>query len=133
MDGGSGANIWHYDLESLNLWNKADDESGRDSASSGIIQFSPIDLPSMDSSLKISVPTLSDAYDFIFGSHDAAAFIRREEEKLVESGSRAEDEGSKLSRRANQQKSAIEKIQTKSCNHSGAGETIQKTGNTLIR
>ena len=53
---------------------------------------------------------MSDAYDFIFGSHDAAAFIRREEEKLVEAGDRAEDESSKLSRRASQQRKAIEKF-----------------------
>ena len=126
LDEGSGANIWLYDLESLNLWKKADDESGRDSASSGIIQFSPIDLPSMDSSLKISVPTLSDAYDFIFGSHDAAAFIRREEEKLVESGSRAEDEGSKLARRANQQKLAIEKFKQRAAITQELGRAIQE-------
>ena len=126
LDKGSGANIWLYDLESLNLWKKADDESGRDSASSGIIQFSPIDLPSMDSSLKISVPTLSDAYDFIFGSHDAAAFIRREEEKLVESGSRAEDEGSKLARRANQQKLAIEKFKQRAAITQELGRAIQE-------
>ena len=126
LDGGSGANIWLYDLESLNLWKKADDESGRDSASSGIVQFSPIDLPSMDSSLKITVPTLSDAYDFIFGSHDAAAFIRREEEKIVESGSRAEDEGSKLARRANQQKSAIEKFKQRAAITQELGKAIQE-------
>ena len=126
LDEGSGANIWLYNSESLNLWKKADDESGRDSASSGIIQFSPIDLPSMDSSLKISVPTLSDAYDFIFGSHDAAAFIRREEEKLVESGSRAEDEGSKLARRANQQKLAIEKFKQRAAITQELGSAIQE-------
>ena len=126
LDGGNGANIWLYDLESLNLWKKADDESGRDSASSGIVQFSPIDLPSMDSSLKITVPTLSDAYDFIFGSHDAAAFIRREEEKIVESGSRAEDEGSKLARRANQQKSAIEKFKQRAAITQELGKAIQE-------
>ena len=121
-----------YDLESLNLWKKADDESGRDSASSGIIQFSPIDLPSMDSSLKISVPTLSDAYDFIFG-FTMLPHSSEEEEKLVESGSRSEDEGSKLARRANQQKLAIEKFKQRAAITQELGGRFRKTGNTLIR
>ncbi|MBJ28481.1 MAG: hypothetical protein CMB61_00270 [Euryarchaeota archaeon] len=126
LDGGNGANIWLYDLEALNLWKKAEDESSRDSASSGIIQFSPIDLPSMDSSLKISVSTLSEAYDFVFGPHDAAAFIRREEEKLVELGTRAEDEGSKLTRRANQQRIAIEKFNQRAAITQELGKAIQE-------
>ena len=126
LDGGNSANIWLYDVEALNLWKKAEDESSRDSASSGIIQFSPIDLPSMNSSLKISVSTISEAYDFVFGSHDAAAFIRREEEKLVESGSRAEDESSKLSRRANQQRSAIEKFKQRAAITQELGKEIQE-------
>ena len=47
----------------------------------------------MPEEMRIAVPSLSYAYDCVFGSHDAAAIIRREEEILVETGNRAEDEG----------------------------------------
>ncbi len=103
LDAGEGGNIWLSDAESKTSWMNAGNESERDSAAAGIIEFSPIKLPSMDEEMRVSVSSLSQVYDFIFGSHDAAAFIRREEEKLIETGERAEDEGSKLSRRASQQ------------------------------
>ena len=75
--------------------------------------------------MRESTNRLSDAYDFIFGSHDAAAFIRREEEKLVEAGDRAEDESSKLSRRASQQRKAIEKFNQRATITQELGKSIQ--------
>ena len=75
--------------------------------------------------MRESTTRLSDAYDFIFGSHDAAAFIRREEEKLVEAGDRAEDESSKLSRRASQQRKAIEKFNQRATITQELGKSIQ--------
>ena len=125
LDQGEGGNIWLSDHESKDAWNSAENESDRDSAAAGIIEFSPIELPSMDESMRESTNRLSDAYDFIFGSHDAAAFIRREEEKLVEAGDRAEDESSKLSRRASQQRKAIEKFNQRATITQELGKSIQ--------
>ena len=78
--------------------------------------------------MRESTTRLSDAYDFIFGSHDAAAFIRREEEKLVEAGDRAEDESSKLSRRASQQRKAIEKFNQRATITQEQGSLSRITG-----
>jgi len=125
LDGGEGGNIWLSDAESKTSWIDADNESERDSAAAGIIEFSPINLPSMDKAMKVSVGSLSQVYDFIFGSHDAAAFIRREEEKLIETGERAEDESSKLSRRASQQENAIERFNLRAAITQELGKSIQ--------
>ena len=65
------------------------------------------------------------AYDAVFGSHDAAAFIRREEELLVDSG---EDEGvkqAKLDRRAAQQRSAIDRFHERAAITQELGKAIQ--------
>ncbi|MBI88165.1 MAG: hypothetical protein CMB67_03960 [Euryarchaeota archaeon] len=126
LEKGSGANIWLSDPDAKKSWNEADNESERDSASSGIIQFSPIILPNMSEENRVSVSSLSFAYDCAFGSHDAAAFIRREEEKLVEGGERAEDEGAKLSRRASQQRAAIEKFNQRAAITQNLGRSIQE-------
>ena len=122
---GEGANIWLTDHDSRKSWGDAQNESERDSASAGIVEFSPIRLPNMDEELRVVVPSLSFAYDCVFGSHDASAFIRREEEKLVETGDRAEDEGAKLSRRAAQQKSAIDKFNQRAAITQNLGKAIQ--------
>ena len=84
LDNGEEANIWFSDADSKASWEACDNESDRDSASSGIIEISPIELPNMPSETTSKVQNLSYAFDCVFGSHDAAAFIRREEEKLVE-------------------------------------------------
>ena len=125
LDDGKGGNIWLSDSESKKSWMDADNESERDSAASGIIEFSPINLPSMDESMRVNVSKLSQVYDFIFGSHDAAAFIRREEEKLIETGERAEDESSKLSRRASQQEKAIDRFNQRATITQELGKSIQ--------
>ena len=125
LEKGQEANIWLSDNESKKSWEEAENESERDSASAGIVEFSPIQLPTMPEEMRIAVPSLSYAYDCVFGSHDAAAFIRREEEKLVETGNRAEDEGAKLSRRASQQKSAIDKFNQRAVITQNLGKAIQ--------
>ncbi len=121
-----GASIWLTDSSSKESWEASDNESERDSASAGIVDFSPINLPGMPEESRVEVPSLSYAYDCVFGSHDAAAFIRREEEKLVESGGRAEDEGAKLSRRASQQKAAIDKFNQRAVITQNLGKEIQE-------
>ncbi len=125
LEGGEGANIWLSDSKSKTSWVDADNDSERDSAATGIIEFSPIILPSMDENMRVSVSSLSQVYDFIFGPHDASAFIRREEEKLIETGERAEDESSKLSRRASQQEKAIERFNQRAAITQDLGKSIQ--------
>jgi len=126
LDGERGGNIWLSNAESMDSWMKSDNESERDLSASGIVEFSPIDLPSMDEKMRVRVTSLSQAYDYIFGSHDAAAFIRREEEKLIETGERAEDESSKLSRRASQQEKAIERFNQRAVITQELGKSIQE-------
>ena len=63
----------------------------------------------MDEKLRIEVSSLSFAFDCVFGPHDAAAYIRREEENLQNSQNNQE-EGEKLIRRATQQRTAIERF-----------------------
>ncbi len=67
LDGGEGGNIWLSDAKSKASWVDADNESERDSAAAGIIEFSPINLPSMDDAMRVSASSLSQVYDFIFG------------------------------------------------------------------
>ena len=45
LDEGEGGNIWLSDPESKDAWNAAQNESARDSAAAGFIEFSPIVLP----------------------------------------------------------------------------------------
>ena len=75
--------------------------------------------------MMVEVASLSMAYDAVFGSHDAAAFIRREEELLVDSG---EDEGAKqakLDRRAAQQRAAIHRFHERAAITQELGKAIQ--------
>ena len=109
----------------MQAWQAADNEAARDAASSGITEIAPFDLAYTDSGMMVEVASLSMAYDAVFGSHDAAAFIRREEELLVESG---EDEGvkqAKLDRRAAQQRSAIDRFHERAAITQELGKAIQ--------
>lgn len=126
LSGGNGGRMWLSDSESMKGWLSADNESERDSVSSGIIEFSPIELPFMDPELQVQVPTLSKSYDSVFGSHDAAAFIRREEERLVESGDSESEESARLDRRASQQMSAIERFKEKAAITQELGKAIEE-------
>nr|AIF07405.1 putative RNA-binding eukaryotic snRNP-like protein [uncultured marine group II/III euryarchaeote KM3_202_G07] len=122
---GDGAMMWMVDSDSMQAWQAADNEAARDAASSGITEIAPFDLAYTDSGMMVEVASLSMAYDAVFGSHDAAAFIRREEELLVESG---EDEGvkqAKLDRRAAQQRSAIDRFHERAAITQELGKVIQ--------
>ena len=122
---GDGAMMWMVDSDSMQAWQAADNEAARDAASSGITEIAPFDLAYTDSGMMVEVASLSMAYDAVFGSHDAAAFIRREEELLVDSG---EDEGvkqAKLDRRAAQQRSAIDRFHERAAITQELGKAIQ--------
>tara|TARA_B100000035_G_scaffold220200_1_gene188999 strand:- start:775 stop:2445 length:1671 start_codon:yes stop_codon:yes gene_type:complete len=121
-----GAYIWFEDKEGLNSWKSAlDDPQERDSASGMIGEFSPINLPFMDSSLRTKIANLSEAYDVIFGAHDAIAYIRREEEKLAAAGEDDEEQKAKLDRRAAQQRSAIERFESQAALTQELAKSIQ--------
>ena len=122
---GDGAMMWMVDSDSMQAWQAADNEAARDAASSGITEIAPFDLAYTDSGMMVEVASLSMAYDAVFGSHDAAAFIRREEELLVDSG---EDEGvkqAKLDRRAAQQSAAIDRFHERAAITQELGKAIQ--------
>ena len=121
-----GAYIWFEDKEGLNSWKSAlDDPQEKDSASGMIGEFSPINLPFMDSSLRTKIANLSEAYDVIFGAHDAIAYIRREEEKLAAAGEDDEEQKAKLDRRAAQQRSAIERFESQAVLTQELAKSIQ--------
>ena len=121
-----GAYIWFEEKEGLNSWKSAQDDSQeRDSASGMIREFSPINLPFMDSSLRAKIANLSEAYDAIFGAHDAIAYIRREEEKLAAAGEDDEEQKAKLDRRAAQQRSAIERFESQAALTQELAKSIQ--------
>ena len=125
LSDGEDAKIWLADSEAMDAWKAADNETARDVASSGITEIAPIDLAYTESSTMVGVASLSVAYDAVFGSHDAAAFIRREEELLVDSG---EDGGAiqaKLGRRAAQQKAAIARFHERAAITQELGKSIQ--------
>ena len=125
LSDGEDAKIWLTDSEAMDAWKAADNEAARDAASSGITEIAPIDLAYTESSAMVAVASLSVAYDAVFGSHDAAAFIRREEELLVDSG---EDGGAiqaKLGRRAAQQKAAIARFHERAAITQELGKSIQ--------
>jgi len=109
---GEGSHLWFEDSDGLEVWKAAEDPVSIDSASSGISEFSPIELPFMDSSMQVGIENLSAAYDAVFGAHDAVAYIRREEEKLAAAGEDEEEQRAKLDRRAEQQRSAIERFES---------------------
>jgi len=120
-----GAMMWMVDSDAKQAWEATDNEADRDAASSGITEIAPIDLSYTDRSMAVGVASLSLAYDAVFGSHDAAAFIRREEDRLVESG---EDEGekqAKLDRRAAQQSAAIDRFHERAAITQELGKAIQ--------
>ena len=122
---GDGAMMWMVDSDAKQAWEATDNEADRDAASSGITEIAPIDLSYTDRSMAVGVASLSLAYDAVFGSHDAAAFIRREEDRLVESG---EDEGekqAKLDRRAAQQSAPIDRFHERAAITQELGKAIQ--------
>ncbi len=123
---GNHSYLWFNDKKSLGNWiNAGKNPIARDAASVEIEEFSPISLPFMDKELRVEIETLSDAYDAIFGAHDAIAYLRREEEKLVAAGEDEEEQRAKLNRRAEQQKSAIERFESQAALTQELAKSIQ--------
>ena len=105
----STAYAWVKDLESL--------EKIQNGVSAGdippFLEVAPVILSHLDSKLRIEYASLSSAADTWWGAHDAAAYARREMEKMIEAGDAEETVGSQLGRRAVQQEGAIESFQKK--------------------
>ena len=123
---GNGAYIWFSDSEGLSAWHEAGDNPlALDSASAGIDEFSPIILPFKDEELAVGIDSLCAAFDAVFGAHDAIAYIRREEEKLVAAGTDEAEQSAKLTRRADQQRSAIERFETQAALTQELAKSVQ--------
>ena len=99
--------LWMEDNESMERWQRLR-ETSVPGPPDGAMLVSPIWLNSMEDRPFIEIESLSDALDTVFGEHDSAGYIRREEEKLVQEGSSLEQSQAKLERRAAQQRRAIE-------------------------
>ncbi len=125
LEKGEVSFLWMEDKESMERWQglgKTSDPGPPD----GAILVSPIWLNSMEDRPFMEIESLSDALDTVFGEHDSAGYIRREEEKLVEDGSSLEQSQAKLERRAIQQKRAVEGFMQKAVISQELGRSIQE-------
>ena len=118
--------MWFSNNETLKLWNNSVNTSDKDSAAGGITEIAPIDLRYLDHDLSIEIPSLCHGYDSVFGPHDASAFIRREEEKLVSIGQDEGEKKAKLERRADQQKNAIGRFLSQAAISQELGKAMQE-------
>ena len=117
--------MWFENKEMVEKWNKTTDSKEKDELSGEIKEIAPIDLRYLDKELSIDIPTLCSGYDAAFGSHDASAFIRREEEKLVKIGQDDGEKKAKLERRADQQRNAIERFLSQAAINQELGKAMQ--------
>ena len=125
LEKSSGCMLWVEDEGALEEW-KSSQEKIEKEGPSGAILASPILLSNMEKMPFIEMESLSEAMDAVFGEHDSAGFIRREEEKLVEEGSSQEQSQAKLERRAEQQRKAIEGFIQKASKSQELGKSIQE-------
>jgi len=123
--------MWFENKEILEKWNKTNDLNERDELSGEIKEISPIDLKYLDSELSVEIDTLCSGYDAAFGSHDASAFIRREEEKLIEIGQDEGEKKAKLERRADQQRNAIGRFLSQAAINQELGKAMQENWSHL--
>ena len=123
--------MWFENKEILEKWNKTNDLNDRDELSGEIKEISPIDLKYLDSELSVEIDTLCSGYDAAFGSHDASAFIRREEEKLIEIGQDEGEKKAKLERRADQQRNAIGRFLSQAAINQELGQAMQENWSHL--
>ena len=121
----NSSRMWFENKEILEKWKKATDLNEKDELSGEIKEISPIDLKYLNSELSIEIDTLCSGYDAAFGSHDASAFIRREEEKLVQIGQDEGEKKAKLERRADQQRNAIERFLSQAAINQELGKAMQ--------
>ena len=122
LEDGTGAILWLADNNAVSKWKS---ESELEAFSSAEI-LSPISLSHLDDSFSVRVESVSAALDGVFGTHDSAAFIRREEERLIESGSDEQQVLGKLERRAEQQRQAIGRFHQKAAVSQELGKAIQE-------
>jgi predicted ribosome quality control (RQC) complex YloA/Tae2 family protein len=121
----SSSRMWFENKEMLEKWNETADLKDKDELSGEIKEIAPIDLRYLDRELSVDISTLCSGYDAAFGSHDAAAFIRREEEKLVKIGQDEGEKKAKLERRADQQRNAIERFLSQAAINQELGKAMQ--------
>ncbi|MAV60680.1 MAG: hypothetical protein CMA13_05235 [Euryarchaeota archaeon] len=126
LDDKNNVKIWMKNTKSLEKWNSNDDIEEREDMVSQIQDIAPINIPSLNSQLSTKIDSLSSGFDIIYGMHDAAAFIRREEEKLIQSGKDDGEKKAKLVRRSEQQKIAIEKFLQRAAINQELGKSIQE-------
>ena len=126
LDDKNNVKIWMKNTKSLEKWNSNDDIEEREEMASQIQDIAPINIPSLNSQLSTKIDSLSSGFDIIYGMHDAAAFIRREEEKLIQSGKDDGEKKAKLVRRSEQQKIAIEKFLQRAAINQELGKSIQE-------
>lgn len=118
--------VWMKNIESLDKWNSNNDIEEREDMASQIQEIAPINIPSLNPQLSTKIDSLSSGFDIIYGMHDAAAYIRREEEKLIQSGKDDGEKKAKLVRRSQQQKLAIEKFLQRAAINQELGKSIQE-------
>jgi predicted ribosome quality control (RQC) complex YloA/Tae2 family protein len=121
--------IWMKDNETLEKWNRSKDVKEKEDLIPLIEEMAPVDVPYLDIRLSTDLETLSSGFDIIYGMHDAAAFLRREEEKLIQSGNDEGERRAKLDRRSEQQKSAIDKFLERAAVSQEIGKSIQDNWN----
>ena len=118
--------VWMKNNDSLQKWINSDDIEEREDLISQIEETAPINVPYLDLQFSSKVESLSSIFDIVYGMYDAAAFIRREEEKLIESGNDEGERKAKLERRSEQQKSAIDKFLHRAAINQEIGKSIQE-------
>ena len=118
--------IWMKDDDSLKKWIESTDIEEKEDLITQIEEMSPINVPYLDVELSSKLETLSSGFDIIYGMYDATAFIRREEEKLIQSGNDEGERRAKLERRSEQQRSAIDKFLQRAAINQEIGKSIQE-------
>ncbi|MBD51569.1 MAG: hypothetical protein CMB08_06650 [Euryarchaeota archaeon] len=126
LENKNNAIIWMKDNDSLKKWNESTDIEEKEDLITRIEEIAPINVPSLNAELSSNLETLSSGFDIIYGMYDAAAFIRREEEKLIQSGNDEGEKRAKLERRSEQQKSAIDKFLQRAAINQEIGKSIQE-------
>ncbi len=125
LDSSKRVKVWIDSSESLKRWENSNDLSEYEELSSNIIEVSPINISYLDDDMIFEMESLSECFDIIYGTHDAAAYIRREEEKLVNTGKGEGERQAKLGRRSEQQTKAIDRFLQNAIINQELGKMIQ--------
>jgi len=126
LDINESVKIWLDSKDSLEKWTNLDSNTeDRDLLVDTIIEVCPINIPYLENNNIFEIESLSSCFDLIYGMHDAAAFIRREEEKLVSTGQGDHERRAKLTRRSEQQSLAIDRFIQRATINQELGKSIQ--------